>query len=1108
MITFIRRTLKAIAIAAVVLVIAFALFHDAVYRWAALRALDYAAGIDAEVEGAFDVVHGSPVLLDLTGLRIASKDHEADGNRGIIGGLHLELRLRPLLRGVVQIQKLEVHDAEIDLFSLRPSPTKPQPEGREFKLPLIEHMVLENIEVGLRLAESGPRNDLKVTRLQAAADADGNLKAKGSGNFDGDGWALDGEFGSIDEMIRPTRPFPVAVRVDAPDWGLALDARGSVGVPLEGRDLRFELRATTDSLAPMLGRLMPEAPIAGALDARARLTGSADELLLSDLNLSLDDGDRLKLALSGTLPLTQQPDGLGIAASLSSADPEVANYLTRGAVPEIESLRLDFNASSEQGGYRIDQVVGEISGGDALSASVKGGLRLDGPAGGWRPGDIAMDVTADVPVTLLGRWLPEGVSNSGNAKLVADVSGDLERLILSSFQIELSGTAPLQGKVIGDGELALARLQDRQPEAQAVTLGELLPRLNATVDLATDQVQSLNPALAMSLPPLGSGTLKATLRRDGDAWKIAGLDARTSKASKLDTSTMGALTLQPGAGKEIALDAVDLRIDVRGQTVAAEELFRFDAPLDPGPFSLSARVLGESGNLRLADMTLKAGSEDGPLVALEGKGGDVPAWLAGKFESLRGVEMKGRVRLPSTRSLGAILGKEVPDLGRLDSSFEARADGAGWTFPSISIGVEGKDELALRAAGSVSGVPEELEFEADVEVEAANASAAAALFGASLKSNAALEAKGRLAGGTERLSYSGGIKLGAADIDARLTLDVTGDRPSLSGTLATRALDLNDIGWEGDPKKLGLAPLTPVPARAGKRLFDDKPLDFGLLAEMDFELEVTATAATAGEVGIGDLNLELRNRDRRLHFRLGDVNVAQGHFSASGDVDASVDPPTVALTSRSENLSMNDLHGWFSDTRERMQGWYSHDMDVTASGRSLRELASAMNGHTRQIIVDGNVVGADLDLLDLHTMQLMLSMLRPRNRTTVECMIVEFTIADGIATAETMFVETPKMFVAGAGKLDFHDETMDLLLTARSRRRLKLLSRENTIKVSGPMAALEVEADVGVLSVGTAVTAAVAVSPVLAPVAGFSLLTELLGGQGETACDKATASKP
>jgi uncharacterized protein involved in outer membrane biogenesis len=101
---FARRILMFFAVAAVALVIAFALFHDAVYRWAALRALDYATGIDAAIDGEFKVAHGSPMLLDLKGLRIALKDHEADGNRGVIGALHLELRLRPLLRGVVQIK--------------------------------------------------------------------------------------------------------------------------------------------------------------------------------------------------------------------------------------------------------------------------------------------------------------------------------------------------------------------------------------------------------------------------------------------------------------------------------------------------------------------------------------------------------------------------------------------------------------------------------------------------------------------------------------------------------------------------------------------------------------------------------------------------------------------------------------------------------------------------------------------------------------------------------------------------------------------------------------------------------------------------------------------
>ena len=196
------------------------------------------------------------------------------------------------------------------------------------------------------------------------------------------------------------------------------------------------------------------------------------------------------------------------------------------------------------------------------------------------------------------------------------------------------------------------------------------------------------------------------------------------------------------------------------------------------------------------------------------------------------------------------------------------------------------------------------------------------------------------------------------------------------------------------------------------------------------------------------------------------------------------------------------LHGWLGAKDDRMSGQFSQEITLEGNGRSLKEIVSSANGNLRQTLMDGHLVGGDLDMLDMQAMHLLVSMVSPSNRTVVECMLTDFDMVDGIATARKLFLQTPKMRIAGTGTMDFKDETVDLILKP-VRRRLKIFSRESTIQLSGPRAKFKVEAEIDGVEASSAVTAGLVAAPVLAPVTVLELLDALLGGEGEDACKNA-----
>ena len=90
-------------------------FHDTLVRWIALRLVQQVPGIEAQFEGPFDVTHVVPLTLDAAGVELTFTGDRLTGTHARFGSVHLEMRLWPLLRGMVHIERLLIADADIEI---------------------------------------------------------------------------------------------------------------------------------------------------------------------------------------------------------------------------------------------------------------------------------------------------------------------------------------------------------------------------------------------------------------------------------------------------------------------------------------------------------------------------------------------------------------------------------------------------------------------------------------------------------------------------------------------------------------------------------------------------------------------------------------------------------------------------------------------------------------------------------------------------------------------------------------------------------------------------------------------------------------------------------
>ena len=1266
-----RSLTYALAGALVVSVLA-VVFHDAIFRWMTLRLVQQVPGLDVGFDGRFDVSHAFPLTLDAEGVRLAFKGEALEGTRSRFGKLHLEIRPWTLLRGVVYIEQLTIADADVDIPPLPASTTTAQPTTG-IRIPFIEELALERVKVRFQLEPDTKRHELNVSHLKAGAGENGELKANGTASLNGDGLELTAAFGSVEQFLRPTRPFPVNATLRASSLDLDIRVSGTLDEPLRGGGAQLDVRATTSNVSPLRDVFLPHAPFGGAVDANARINGDLHAPALSDLNLGVDDGDRLRLTIGGKVANLRILEGLDLQVEAISQDPTVTRYLTRDAIPAARTIQLRAGVRGDADDYRIEVLEAEISGASSLSVGASGKVHLsdlksewplkaadldlhlsggvasfkawlpeavprtgavrvkahiDGSAesltfnnvdialdktepvrgtmrgelaytvaqleairaGGEPSADVWIPATADVILdlatadlkslsTLLGEdlpdlgpvsakarlrrngdaievtqldahstgkgslslattgrltiggitskqssrdaklesawpleeahldvqlsaavadlkaWLPEGVLESGALRAKARIDGSAESLAFNNVEVVLDKTRPLRGTMRGQiaytvNQLVAIRAQG-EPPADALIPADV----DVTLDLATADLKSLSIFLGEDLPDLGPISAKARLRRDGDAIEVTKLDARTTGKRPLSLTAKGQLAIAEITSKQSLRD-VDLELQAKGRNAESVAHITGSLPIDPGPWSLQARVEKKSDKLRVEALKFESGRADTVRVELNGKIADLESLIASAGKSPAGVILEGHVAAASTEQLTALIGKPVPDLGRFEARFDARGEQDDWSVSTATVAITDEAGLDFKATGKASQLLRNARFDTKLELRIPDPKRTVARIGGSIPQMSAITADGRLEGGLKQGSFNGRIDLGSTQLKTQLEVELLDPRPRVAGTISTPVLRLGDFLAPGprsnDPTG---EPATSDAVHAEQhvgieeRLLSDQPLRFDLLHHADVDLKLIADKIEGEHIRTERLELNFSVVNGRLkahHKKLKHEDKRKKHeggaVSTALEIDNAVDPPKVSIKGRANHISLGALHAQVSNSPQLLEGRFSFDVDVTGSGRSPHELMSTLNGRYGHVMEDVKLTGGDIDLLAFNAIQLLTATVVSKKHTTIDCAIGKFKVRKGVATSETLFLHTPKMIATGTGHLDFNDETVDILVNTEAKK--LLLKKKTVLRIYGSMEHLKIDANLKERALGA--TAGIAVMVALPPL-GFSM---------------------
>lgn len=605
-----------------------------------------------------------------------------------IGEFTAQVDLIALIGKQVKINSLVLNDVDLLLeknrqgqanwdFATQKAAPAQQPQTPAAKstgtgsIPDIENLSLKNVKLTYSDAQAGSRNEVVLGEFSIKRASGGLLATKLVANVDGNAITADGTLGSLDELMSPSRPWPVKLTVTLPGAKASVD--GTIAQPAQAKGIAVKLNADVPDLAKvasLAGASAPAVPL--TLQAEVKDTGP-QRYALNNIAAKIADSDLAgngEINLAGAKPavkfdlaskhmdvtqLLPKDNGAKPAAGGAGGKP-AAQKPADGRLFSNEPLPLDgLNAADAQVSYKAEHFKAPAleAGGVAFNITLKDGVLNAKPAiASLANGSLNGDVTL----------------NSKAKSLVAKLDG--KGVVLSEYLQKAGFTDVIRRGGATDLVLDVTSNGASLRQLMAGMNGKLIVKVGEG-ELKEEYVRATLPRLADAVDVLGKATAKTKLH-----CVVAGADIKagvvTPKAILAET---GSLTMTGDGTANLGTEQLDLRLVPSSRDTglaAALPPVRVrgslaDPSFTPDTAALAKNIIGTAagyaalGPLALLSPALGSGGDDAvtacaKAVALaEGK--PVPQSASGSSSGATQTEQKQSPVDNLKRGLGNLLGR-------------------------------------------------------------------------------------------------------------------------------------------------------------------------------------------------------------------------------------------------------------------------------------------------------------------------------------------------------------------------------------------------------------------------------------------------------------------
>ncbi|KAF0164170.1 MAG: AsmA protein [Rhodocyclaceae bacterium] len=312
-------------------------------------------------------------------------------------------------------------------------------------------------------------------------------------------------------------------------------------------------------------------------------------------------------------------------------------------------------------------------------------------------------------------------------------------------------------------------------------------------------------------------------------------------------------------------------------------------------------------------------------------------------------------------------------------------------------------------------------------------------------------------------------RIGGSDIAGTLQVDTGGKRPAMKGDLASKVLDIADLGpligarpgsVEAAKQAAPAATPTAAPTPVLARVLPDMPFKTDRWDSVDAEVTLKAkTFRHAKELPLEDLVAHLSLRDSVLTLDPLDFGVAGGQLNAVISLDGRSDPIQAHAKVKARKILLSRLFPT-SELGKTSIGQVNGNFDLTGKGNSVRQMLARSSGKVELVVAGGMISKLMMEKAGLHLWEILELKMAGDKLVKLRCAVAGFDVKQGNMQANALIFDTEVTTIIGTGSIDLGDEKLDLTLNQKTKYTSPLALR-SPIYVRGSFARPVVEVDKG-----------------------------------------------
>ena len=356
------------------------------------------------------------------------------------------------------------------------------------------------------------------------------------------------------------------------------------------------------------------------------------------------------------------------------------------------------------------------------------------------------------------------------------------------------------------------------------------------------------------------------------------------------------------------------------------------------------------------------------------------------------------------------------------------------------------------------------------------------LIGIAFPETRAYKTEGHLVHSGERWRYEkfSGV-VGASDIAGTFELVTGGRRPVVKADVASKVLDLADLGPLIGAKPGSIkAARQAAPATKQAHVLPELPFKTDRWDSVDADVRFKAgTLRGAAALPLAALDAHLILNDSVLKFEPLDFGFAGGHLKAVVSLDARKLPIQAKVKLKARRLLLAQLLPTVELNKTSI-GQINGEFDLAGQGNSVRSILAGSSGNIGLVVAGGEISRLMMEKMGLHLWEILELKLSGDRMVKLRCGVADFAVKDGVMRTDALVFDTEVTTIIGTGSIDLGRETLDLTLNPKTKSTSPVALR-SPIYIRGSLAKPVVEVDKGKVAMrGLGALALGLINPLLA----------------------------